>query len=83
MDVQSLVLMLLIGAFAGWLAGQLSKGRGFGLAGNIVVGVVGAVVGSYVLSFLGLAVTGILGAVISATLGALILLFVINLIFKK
>lgn len=83
MDVQSLVLMLLIGAVAGWLAGQLSKGRGFGLVGNVVVGVVGAVVGGYVLSFVGFAVQGILGAIISATIGALLLLFVINLVFRK
>ncbi len=82
-DVQGLVIMLLIGAVAGWLAGQLFKGRGFGLVGNIVVGVVGAVVGGYVLAFLGLAVTGILGAIISATIGAIILLFIFNLIFKK
>lgn len=83
MDIQGVVIMLLIGAVAGWLAGLLAKGGGFGIIGNIVVGVIGAVVGGYVLGFLGLAVTGILGAIISATLGALILLFAVNLIFKK
>ena len=83
MDIQGVVIMLLIGAVAGWLAGLLAKGGGFGIIGNIVVGVIGAVVGGYVLGFFGLAVTGILGAIISATIGALILLFAVNLIFKK
>jgi uncharacterized membrane protein YeaQ/YmgE (transglycosylase-associated protein family) len=83
MEIQGLAIMLLIGAISGWLAGLLSKGRGFGLFGNIVVGVVGAVIGRYLLAFLGFAVTGLLGAIISATLGALVLLFTINLIFRK
>jgi uncharacterized membrane protein YeaQ/YmgE (transglycosylase-associated protein family) len=51
MDVQELLIMLAIGALAGWLAGTLVKGGGFGLIGNIVVGIIGAVIGAIYLNF--------------------------------
>jgi len=54
MDFTSLVIFLAIGAIAGWLAGNLMKGDGFGLLGNIVVGVIGAVVGGWVFGLLGI-----------------------------
>ena len=80
MDITALLIFLAIGAVAGWLAGTLMKGRGFGLPGNIVVGICGAVLGGYVFGLLGISAGGILGAVVTATAGAALLLFVVGLI---
>jgi uncharacterized membrane protein YeaQ/YmgE (transglycosylase-associated protein family) len=81
MGLDSLIVILIIGAAAGWLAGQIVKGYGYGLVGNIVIGIVGAVVGGYLLPRVGLSMGGgIIGAIISATIGAVILLFLIRLI---
>ncbi len=75
------VLFLLIGAIAGWLAGQLWKGHGFGLLGNIVVGIVGAFLGNFLLGKLGVSLGGgTLGTILTATLGALVLLLIIGLV---
>lgn len=82
MEVTSLFMILVIGALAGWLAGKLMKGGGFGLLGNIVVGVIGALVGGWVFGLLGLSASGFIGSLIMATVGAGILLFVVGL-FKK
>jgi len=82
MDINSIVMVLIIGAIAGWLAGKLMKGRGFGIAGNIVVGIVGAVIGSYLFGLLGISAYGFIGSVVTATIGALVLLFAVNLIKK-
>ena len=65
---------LLIGGLAGWLAGMLAQGRGFGILGNIVVGVIGALVGGFVFSLAGLQAYSTLGSLITATVGAVILL---------
>jgi uncharacterized membrane protein YeaQ/YmgE (transglycosylase-associated protein family) len=78
--VESIVIFLLIGAVAGWLAGQIVKGGGFGLVGDIVVGIVGAFVAGLLLPRLGLGLTGIVGSIVYATIGAIILLVVIRLI---
>ena len=81
MGIESVIVWLIVGAIAGWLAGLIVKGYGFGLIGNIVVGVVGAFLGSYLFPSLGLFdLPGLPGAILSATLGAVILLFVIGLI---
>ena len=80
MDITSLIIFLAIGAFAGWLAGNLMKGDGFGLIGNIVVGIVGAVVGGWVL--LGISINGLIGSIVTAVAGASLLLFVVGLIKK-
>ena len=81
MSATSLLIMLLIGAVAGWLAGQIVKGFGFGLIGNIIVGIVGAFVAGLVLPAIGLGFGGgILGSILHATIGAVILLFVIKLV---
>lgn len=74
-----LIYLLLLGAVAGWLAGQVMKGRGFGLLGNIVVGIVGSFIGGKLIGSIG---GGDLGYLITATLGAVILLFVVSLIKK-
>jgi len=81
MDLVSLVIWLAIGAVAGWLAGQIMKGSGFGLLGNVVVGIVGAVVAGFLLPRLGILIGGgAIAAIINAVIGACILLFVIRLI---
>jgi uncharacterized membrane protein YeaQ/YmgE (transglycosylase-associated protein family) len=83
MDIQGLIIFLAIGAIAGWLAGILMKGGGFGLLGNIVVGIIGAVVGGVVFGFLGITGGGMIGSIITATAGAALLLFIVGLIKKS
>ena len=80
MTVTSLIWMLVIGAIAGWLAGVVMKGRGYGILGNIVVGVVGAVIGGFLFNALGIAFWGLLGTLLVAFIGAVILLFIVGLI---
>ena len=81
MTLESLIVFLLVGGVAGWLAGLIVKGYGFGLLGNIVVGIVGAFVAGLILPAIGLAFGGgILAAIIHATIGAVILLFLIRLV---
>jgi uncharacterized membrane protein YeaQ/YmgE (transglycosylase-associated protein family) len=81
MTLESLLIFLLIGAVAGWFAGVLVKGYGFGIAGNIVVGIVGAFVAGLIFPALNISLGGgILGAIIHATLGAVLLLLVIRVV---
>ena len=81
MDLTGLLILLAIGAVAGWLAGIIMKGSGFGLIGDIIIGIVGAVVGGYIFSTFGISAGGgILGAIITGTVGAVLLLFIIGLI---
>lgn len=80
MDVTSLVLWLLIGGIAGWLAGNIMKGGGFGVPINIVVGIIGAVLGGFIFGLLGVTAGGIIGSLIVATVGAIILLFLAGLV---
>lgn len=82
MDLTSLIITLALGALAGWLAGQIMKGRGFGVIGNIVVGILGAFLGSILFGALGITFGGVVGSIINATLGAVVLLFLIGLIKK-
>jgi uncharacterized membrane protein YeaQ/YmgE (transglycosylase-associated protein family) len=77
------IWFLLIGAIAGWLAGQITRGRGFGLLGDIVIGIVGAMVGGFVFSLIGLQSYGTLGALVTATVGAVILLALLRMVFKR
>ena len=78
--LESLIILLIIGAIAGWLAGVVVKGYGFGLIGNIVVGIVGAFIGNWLFPQLGFTMEYPVGAIVSATVGAILLLFVIGLI---
>ncbi|WP_248885569.1 GlsB/YeaQ/YmgE family stress response membrane protein [Acidithiobacillus acidisediminis] len=83
--LMNLIIFLIIGGIAGWLAGLLIRGRGFGLFGDIIVGVIGAFIGGFLLTAVGLAAlfsAGILGSIIVAVIGAVVLLFVIKLIKK-
>jgi uncharacterized membrane protein YeaQ/YmgE (transglycosylase-associated protein family) len=83
MGIESLIIILVIGAIAGWLAGQLVSGFGFGLVGNIIVGIVGALVAGFVFPKMGLSIGGgMVGSIIHATIGAVILLLVIKLVKK-
>ena len=78
-----IVYFLLIGALAGWLAGQLMKGRGLGLAGNMVVGVIGSILGGTLFRSLGLMPNGsLLSVLITALVGALVLLVLVGVIKK-
>lgn len=73
---------LLIGAVSGWLAGQIWKGAGFGIIGNIIVGIVGGFVGGWLAGNLGIGGGGLLWQIIIAVGGAWLLLFIVNLIKK-
>jgi uncharacterized membrane protein YeaQ/YmgE (transglycosylase-associated protein family) len=81
MDVESIVIWLIIGAVAGWLAGLIVKGGGFGLIGDIIVGIIGAVIAGWLLPRLGIVIGGgVVAAIINAVIGAVILLFILRLI---
>jgi uncharacterized membrane protein YeaQ/YmgE (transglycosylase-associated protein family) len=71
---------LLIGIAAGWLAGQLMKGGGFGLVGDPIVGVIGALLGGWLFGVLGISAGGLIGSLITATVGAVVLIFLLRLI---
>jgi len=79
MTLTGLIIFLLIGAVAGWLAGRIMHG-GYGLLGDIVVGIIGAEIGGWLFGLLGIAVGGLIGSIIAATVGAIILIAVIRLI---
>jgi len=81
MPIETLIIWLIVGAIAGWLSGIIVKGGGFGLLGDIVVGILGAFVGGWLLPKLGIHLgTGLVAIIASATLGAVALLLVIRLI---
>ena len=81
MSLEALIILIIIGAIAGWLAGLIVKGIGFGLIGNIIVGIVGAFIGTWLLGYLGISIGGgIIASIINATIGAVILLFIIGLV---
>jgi len=81
MSNESLLTILIVGLIAGWLAGQIMQGTGFGIVGDLIIGIIGAFIGSWLLPQLGIHFgTGILVAIIDATIGALILLMIIKLI---
>ena len=78
---QSLIIFLFIGIVAGWLAGKLMKGSGFGLLGDLIVGIIGAFIGGWLFGVLGVGIGGsILGEIVVATIGAMVLLFLIRLV---
>jgi uncharacterized membrane protein YeaQ/YmgE (transglycosylase-associated protein family) len=80
MSVENLILFLVVGVVAGWMAGRIMKGSGFGLLGDMVVGVIGAFVGGWLFGLLGITTGGILGLLVTALVGALVLLYVIRLV---
>ena len=74
---------IIIGIVAGFVAGKLMRGGGFGLLVNLVVGIIGAVLGGWVFGLLGITTTGIIGSLVTATVGAIILLWIISLFQKR
>jgi uncharacterized membrane protein YeaQ/YmgE (transglycosylase-associated protein family) len=87
MSVENLLVWLLLGVVAGWLASQLFKGGGFGIVGNIIVGIIGSFLGGWIGGQMGIGGTEIGGfsfaSVVTAVLGALVLLFIVSLFRKK
>jgi uncharacterized membrane protein YeaQ/YmgE (transglycosylase-associated protein family) len=81
MSGESLLVILVVGLVAGWLAGQIVRGGGFGLIGDILIGIVGAFIGDWLLPRLGIHLgAGIVAAIIDATIGAVVLLLIIRLV---
>ncbi|MDO9100150.1 MAG: GlsB/YeaQ/YmgE family stress response membrane protein [Caldisericota bacterium] len=72
------VWFIIIGIAAGWLAGQVMKGSGYGLLGDLIIGAIGGVVGGYVFGLLKIKSVGLLGALITATVGAILLIVVVR-----
>jgi uncharacterized membrane protein YeaQ/YmgE (transglycosylase-associated protein family) len=69
---------LIIGVVAGWLAGKITRGHGFGLVGNLVVGIIGALVGGFLFRVIGIASYGLIGSLVTATVGAVVLLWLVR-----
>jgi uncharacterized membrane protein YeaQ/YmgE (transglycosylase-associated protein family) len=81
MSGQSLLIILVVGLVAGWLAGQIVRGTGFGIIGDLIIGIIGAFIGGWLLPQLGIQLGfGIVAAIINATIGALILLLILRLV---
>jgi uncharacterized membrane protein YeaQ/YmgE (transglycosylase-associated protein family) len=81
MSNERLLVILFVGLIAGWLAGQIMRGTGFGIVGDLLVGIVGALIGGWLLPRLGIHLgTGLVSAIVNATLGAIVLLFFIGLV---
>jgi uncharacterized membrane protein YeaQ/YmgE (transglycosylase-associated protein family) len=81
MEVHGIIVWLIVGAIAGWLAGMVVKGGGFGLIGDIIVGIIGAVIAGYLFPHLGIYLSvGIVGSIIDAFIGAVILLIIVRLV---
>ena len=81
MSGESLLVILFVGVIAGWLAGQLVRGAGFGLLGDLILGILGAFLGSWLLPRLGIHLgAGVISAIINATLGAMLLLLIVRLL---
>lgn len=84
MEIEQIIIALVIGGVAGFLAGLLFKGAGFGLVGNIIVGLLGALLGGWLFGVLKISVGGEwIGPIVTSTIGAIILLFAISLVKKK
>ena len=82
MTLQGFITFLIIGALAGWISGLIAKGRGFGLVGNMIVGIVGAFLGGFCFGLLGISAHNFLGQLIFAVLGALVFLWLLRFIRK-
>jgi uncharacterized membrane protein YeaQ/YmgE (transglycosylase-associated protein family) len=78
------IWFLIIGLIAGWLAGKIMKGSGYGLIGDLIIGVIGAMIGGYLFGLLGVSLSssGLIGSLITAIIGAIVLIYIIGLIKK-
>jgi uncharacterized membrane protein YeaQ/YmgE (transglycosylase-associated protein family) len=81
MSVTAVLIWILVGAVAGWLAGLVVRGFGFGLVGNIVIGILGAILGGWLLGMAGFSFgAGILGTIVTAFIGAVVLLLIVRVV---
>jgi uncharacterized membrane protein YeaQ/YmgE (transglycosylase-associated protein family) len=82
-DLQAILIVVLLGAIAGWLAGLIVKGGGFGLIVNIILGIGGAFVGKYLFAQLGISIgSGLIPTMVSAVAGAVVLVVIVSLLRK-
>lgn len=82
MTIQGLLALLIIGAIAGWLSGMMTKGSGYGVAGNIIVGVIGAFIGGFCFNLVGIAAFGFLGRLVFALVGSLLFSWLLSFVKK-
>jgi uncharacterized membrane protein YeaQ/YmgE (transglycosylase-associated protein family) len=81
MSAETILIWIVVGAIAGWLAGLVVRGGGFGLIGNIIVGILGAFLGGWLFGAVGLVIfPGIINTILTATLGAIILLLIVRVV---
>jgi len=80
MTLQALIWLIIIGLIAGWLAGKVIRGGGFGVIGDIIVGIIGALLGGWLFGVLGIGVGGLIGQIIMAFVGAVVLLLILRAI---
>ena len=76
----SIIWFLIIGIVTGWIAGELTKGSGFGILGNLAVGILGALLGGFLFDVFNIAAGGLLGRLVMSVIGAVILLFILSLV---
>ena len=81
--MNSIVTVLVVGLLAGWPAGRIQKGRGFGLAGDLVIGILGSVFGTWLFGQLGFSAYGFAGNLVMAVVGALVILFLLGAVSKR
>ncbi|MBU1187509.1 MAG: GlsB/YeaQ/YmgE family stress response membrane protein [Gammaproteobacteria bacterium] len=82
--MEGILIWLIVGGIAGWLAGLIVKGGGQGIVVNIIVGIVGAVIGGWLFAQLGVAVgTGLINSIVTAVVGAVLLLLIIGFVMRK
>lgn len=81
MSLETVLIWIVVGAVAGWLAGLVVRGFGFGILGNIIIGILGAILGGWLLGMAGLSFgAGILGSIVTAFIGAVVLLLIVRLV---
>ncbi len=82
MSLSSIIIIIIVGLIAGWLAGIIWRGKGFGLAYNLIIWVIGSFLGGFIFRLVGISTYNIIGSIIAATVGALLLLFILSKIKK-
>ena len=80
MTLTALIWFLLIGLIAGWLAGKVVRGGGFGVVGDMIVGVIGAFLGGWLFSLIGISAGGLIGSLVTAFVGAVVLILILRAI---
>jgi uncharacterized membrane protein YeaQ/YmgE (transglycosylase-associated protein family) len=81
-SLNGFIYILLVGALAGWISGLVTKGKGFGVPGNIIVGVIGAFLADFLFGLLGIRASGLVGQLIFAVAGALLFVYLLKFIKK-